>query len=197
MRAEPYVGVVIEFDLAAMHDVMECPDVPPKPEGNPGHGDFVTGFDGPLADWVLRMVRLLNTPRAISILAPMIMREICYWLLTGPHGNEVAKVVLANSRVQRVVTAIHALRDQFTENVRIGELAAVAQMSPSAFHRQFKALTSMTSLKYQKQLRLLDARHLRVTGTANAEAAACRVSYESTSQFSREYSRMFGAPPPA
>jgi AraC-type DNA-binding domain-containing proteins len=140
-------------------------------------------------------VRLLDTPHAIPILAPMIKREICYWLLTGRHGNEVARVVLATSHVHKVVTAIHALRGQFTETVRIEELAAVAQMSPSAFHRQFKALTSMTPLQYQKQLRLLEARNLMVAGIANAEAAAYQVGYESASQFSREYSRMFGAPP--
>jgi AraC-like DNA-binding protein len=193
--AEPYLGIVIEFDLAIMRDVMACLDTPPTPEDHLGRGVFVTDFDGPLADCVLRMVRLLDTPHAIPILAPMIMREICYWLLTGPHGNEVARVVLANSHVQRVVTAIHALRDQFNETVRIEDLAAVAQMSPSAFHRQFKALTSMTPLQYQKQLRLLEARQLMVAGIANAEAAAYQVGYESASQFSREYSRMFGAPP--
>ncbi len=193
--AEPYLGVVIEFDLAVMRDVMASLDTPPRPEGNFGHGVFVTDFDGPLADCVSRMVRLLDTPKAIPVLAPMVMREMCYWLLTGPHGNEVAKVVLATSHVKRVVTAIHALRDHFAETIRIEELAAVAQMSPSAFHRQFKALTSMTPLQYQKQLRLLEARHLMVTGAANAEAAAYRVGYESASQFSREYARMFGAPP--
>ncbi|HEY1998511.1 AraC family transcriptional regulator [Paraburkholderia sp.] len=193
--AEPYLAVVIEFDLAVMRDVMECLDTPPRPEGHLGHGVFVTHFDGALADCVLRMVRLLETPQAIPMLAPMIMREICYWLLTGPHGNEVAKVVLANSHAQRVVTAIHALRDQFNETVRIEQLAAIAQMSSSAFHRQFKALTSMTPLQYQKQLRLLEARHLMVAGVASAEAAAYQVGYESASQFSREYSRMFGAPP--
>jgi AraC-like DNA-binding protein len=191
----PYLGVVLEFDLAVMRDVMERLDTPPKPEGNLGRGVFVSDFDGPLADCVLRMIRLLDTPPAIPMLAPMIMREVCYWLLTGPHGDEVANVVLANSHVQRVVTAIHALRDHFTEPVRIDDLAAVAKMSSSAFHRQFKALTSMTPLQYQKQLRLLEARHLMVTGAANAEAAAYQVGYESPSQFSREYSRMFGAPP--
>jgi AraC-like DNA-binding protein len=193
--AEPFLGVVIEFDLAVMRDVMEHLEAPPKLEGNIGHGIFVTNFDGALADCVLRLVRLLDTPNAIPMLAPMIMREICYWLLTGPHGNEVAKIALANSHVQRVIGAIHALRGRFAEAVRIEELAAVAQMSPSAFHRQFKALTSMTPLQYQKHLRLLEARHLMVTGAANAEAAAYRVGYESPSQFSREYSRMFGAPP--
>jgi AraC-like DNA-binding protein len=97
--------------------------------------------------------------------------------------------------VQRVIHAIHVLRDQFTESVSIEDLAAVAQMSPSAFHRQFKALTSMTPLQYQKQLRLLEARNLMVSGAANAETAAYRAGYESPSQFSREYARMFGAPP--
>ena len=193
--AEPFLAIVIQFDLAVMRDVMERLEAPPELEDNLGRGVFVTDFDGPLADCVLRMVRLLDTPQAIPILAPMIMREICYWLLTGPHGGEVAKVVLANSHAQRVVTAIHTLRDQFAETIRIEELAAVAQMSPSAFHRQFKALTSMTPLQYQKQLRLLEARHLMVTGDANAEVAAYQVGYESASQFSREYARMFGAPP--
>jgi AraC-like DNA-binding protein len=192
---EPFLAIVIQFDLAVMRDVMERLEAPPKPEDNLGRGVFVTDFDGPLADCVLRMVRLLDTPQAIPILAPMIMREIGYWLLTGPHGSEVAKLVLANSHAQRVVTAIHALRDQFAETIRIEELAAIARMSPSAFHRQFKALTSMTPLQYQKQLRLLEARHLMATGDANAEAAAYQVGYESASQFSREYARMFGAPP--
>ncbi|CAB3672867.1 HTH-type transcriptional activator RhaS [Paraburkholderia sediminicola] len=192
---EPYLAIAMEFDLAIMRDVMACLDTPPAPEDELGHGVFVTEIDGPLADCMLRMVRLLDTPHAIPILAPMIKREICYWLLTGRHGNEVARVVLATSHVHKVVTAIHALRGQFTETVRIEDLAAVAQMSPSAFHRQFKALTSMTPLQYQKQLRLLEARNLMVAGIANAEAAAYQVGYESASQFSREYSRMFGAPP--
>lgn len=199
--AEPYLGLAIEFDPAVMRDVLACLDTPPTPpapamsQGNVGHGVFVTDFDGPLADCVLRLVRLLDTPKAIPVIAPMVMREICYWLLVGPHGNEVAKVVLANSHAERVVNAIHVLRNQFSETLRIEDLAAVAQMSPSAFHRQFKALTSMTPLQYQKQLRLLEARHLMVNGAINAEAAAYRVGYESPSQFSREYSRMFGAPP--
>jgi AraC-like DNA-binding protein len=192
---KPFLGVVIEFDLALMRDVMERLATPPTPEDPFGHGVFVANFEGPLSDCVLRLVRLLDTPHAIPIIAPLIMREICYWLLSGPDGSEVARMVLATGHAQRVVNAIHALRDQFTETVRIEDLAAVAQMSPSAFHRQFKALTSMTPLQYQKQLRLLQARNLMVAGEANAEAAAYQVGYESPSQFSREYTRMFGAPP--
>ncbi len=94
-----------------------------------------------------------------------------------------------------MINAIHALRDRFAEPVRIEDLALTAQMSPSAFHRQFKLLTSMTPLQYQKQLRLLEARRLMVTEAVNVETAAFQVGYESASQFSREYSRMFGAPP--
>ncbi len=193
--AEPYLSVIIEFDLAVMSEVMAELDAPPSFAGHVGRGVFVTDFDGPLADCVLRMVRLLDTPRAISGLSPAIMREICFWLLAGPHGGEIAKVALANGHTGKVINAIYALRDQFADTVRIEDLAAIAQMSPSAFHRQFKALTSMTPLQYQKQLRLLEARHLLVSGAANAETAAFQVGYESPSQFSREYARMFGAPP--
>lgn len=107
----------------------------------------------------------------------------------------MAKIALAHGRTERVVRAIYALRERFTQPVRIEELARMAQMSPSAFHREFKALTSMSPLQYQKQLRLLEARYLMVAGEANVETAAFQVGYESPSQFSREYSRMFGAPP--
>ncbi|HIC7211454.1 AraC family transcriptional regulator [Burkholderia stabilis] len=194
-ETEPFLGIVLEFDLAMMRDVLERLDAPPQPAASIGHGVCVTDFNGPLADCMLRMMRLLDTPAAIPVVAPLVMREICYWLLAGPHGGEVSRVVFANGHAQRVVAAIHALRGQFAEAVRVEDLAAVAQMSASAFHRQFKALTSMTPLQYQKQLRLLEARHLMVTGAANAETAAYRVGYESASQFSREYARMFGAPP--
>jgi len=123
------------------------------------------------------------------------MREICYWLLTGPHGGEVIKMTMAKSHTRLVISAIHSLRDRFSEPIRIEELASAAQMSPSAFHRQFKSITSITPLQYQKQLRLLEARRLMVADEANVETAAFQVGYESPSQFSREYSRMFGMSP--
>jgi AraC-like DNA-binding protein len=104
-------------------------------------------------------------------------------------------MTLANSPSRRVINAMHCLRSRFRETVRIEELAAIAHMSPSAFHRQFKALTSLTPLQYQKQLRLLEARRLMISSAVNVEAASFQVGYESPSQFSREYARMFGAPP--
>ena len=192
---EPCLVLAFELDLAIMRSVAEGLDTPPRASGEAGRGVFVTNFQGPLADCALRLVRLLDTPEAIATLQPIIMREICYWLLTGPHGGDVARLALAKSPSQRVIGAMHSLRSRFRQTVRIEELAAVAQMSTSAFHRQFKALTSLTPLQYQKQLRLLEARRLMISRAFNVEAAAFEVGYESPSQFSREYARLFGAPP--
>jgi len=192
---EPCLVLAFELDLAIMRSVAEELEHPPGMSGEIGHGVFVTDFQGPLADCALRLVRLLDTPKAIPALYPVIMREICYWLLTGPHGGEVARIALANSPSRNVIGALHSLRDRFREAVRVDELAAIARMSPSAFHRQFKALTALTPLQYQKQLRLLEARRLLVSRSFNVETAAFEVGYESPSQFSREYTRMFGAPP--
>jgi transcriptional regulator GlxA family with amidase domain len=178
-----------------MQSVAEGLDAPPRASGAPGRGVFVTDFQGPLADCALRLVRLLETPRAIATLYPGIMREICYWLLTGPHGGDIARLALRSSPAQPLIAALHDLRRRFREMVRVDDLAQVARMSPSAFHRQFKALTSLTPLQYQKQLRLLEARRLMVSRAVKVEAAAFAVGYESPSQFSREYARLFGAPP--
>ena len=193
--SEPFLGIILEFDLTILREVVDEMEEPPAASPKVSKGVCVADFDGPLADCALRMVRLLDIPKAIPMLYPAIMREVCYWLLTGPQGGDVVKMTLANSHTQRVVTAIHTLRDRFAEPVRIEELASIAQMSPSAFHRQFKAITSMTPLQYQKQLRLLEARRLMVSEAANVETAAFQVGYESPSQFSREYSRMFAMSP--
>ena len=192
---QPCLVLAIGLDLAIMRDVAQGLEMPPKPSDDICRGVFVTNFDGPLADCALRLVRLLDTPSAIRALYPAIMREICYWLLAGPHGAEIARLSLVNSPPDRVMTAISRLQQRFSETVRVEELATIAQMSVSAFHRQFKALTSLTPLQYQKQLRLLEARRLMANSAVNVEHAAFQVGYESPSQFSREYARMFGLPP--
>jgi AraC-like DNA-binding protein len=192
---EPCLVLAFELDLAIMRAVAEELDTPPRPSGRPPQGVFVTDFEGPLADCALRLVRLLETPKAIAMLYPGLMREICYWLLTGAHGGDVARLALNSSPSQPLIRAVQELRLRFSEAVRIDELAAIARMSSSVFHRQFKTLTSLTPLQYQKQLRLLEARRLMVSRGFKAEAAAFEVGYESASQFSREYARMFGAPP--
>jgi AraC-like DNA-binding protein len=193
--AQPYLAIALEFDVGVMRAVMEELDNPPQPNEDVGPGIFVDTMVPPLADCMLRLIRMLETPRAIPVLYPAIMREICFWLLTGAHGDEVCKLALPNSHTRRIADAIHLLRDNFSRPVRVEELAAAARMSPSSFHQHFKALTSMTPLQYQKQLRLLEARRLMMAGGANVSSAAYRVGYESASQFSREYSRMFGAAP--
>ncbi len=192
---KPYLGVILELDLAMLRVVATELATPPKPSDHIGCGVFVSDFDGPLAECTYRIVRLLDTPDAIPVLYPAIMREISYWLLSGPYGGGVVRMTLRNNHEPRILQAIHFLRDRFAEPIRIVELASVAQLSPSAFHRQFKAVTSMTPLQYQKQLRLLEARRLLTSEAANVEKAAFRVGYESPSQFSREYGRMFGMSP--
>jgi len=192
---KPCLVMALGLDLAIIRSVMETLEAPPKASGEPGRGVFVTDFQGPLADCALRLIRLLDTPKAIPTLYPIIMREICYWLLTGPHGGDIVRMTLMHGPSHRVISAMHALRSRFRETVRIEELAGIAQLSPSAFHRQFKALTSMTPLQYQKQIRLLEARRLMISSNINVERASYEVGYESPSQFSREYARMFGVSP--
>ncbi len=192
---DPFLGIVIEFDLALMREVMDSLDTLPEMPDDVGRSVFVTDFNGPLAECALRLVRLLETPRAIPVLCPAIMREICYWLLTGPHGAAVMSMTIGKLHTKDVLGAIHFLRDRFAEPVRIQKLASIARMSPSAFHRQFKTITSMTPLQYQKQLRLLEARRVMVADELNVATTAAQVGYESPTQFSREYARMFGMPP--
>lgn len=192
---KPFLGIILELDLGVLRAVAGELADPPRANDTPDCGVFVTDFEGPLADCALRILRLLDTPHAIPVLYPAIMREMSYWLLCGPHGREVISMILSNNHEHRILEAIHFLRDHFTKPVRIGDLASIARLSPSAFHRQFKIVTSMTPLQYQKQLRLLEARRLMTSGSATVENAAFRVGYESPSQFSREYGRMFGASP--
>lgn len=190
----PFLGLNLDLDVGILREVMAQLDPPPRP--GPGRlGLFVGGLGEALADCVLRLLRLLDTPEAVPVLYPGLMREIGYWLLAGPHAGEVCKIALASGPTQRIAEAIRLLREDIARPVRIGQLAAAANMSPSSFHQHFKTLTSMTPLQYQKQLRLLEARRLMLAGQANAAAAAYRVGYESASQFSREYARLFGAPP--
>ena len=191
----PYLSVIVGLDPGAVADMLGGLGAPPASGGARRPGVFVLTVDDALADCVLRAVRLLDTPDAIPLLFPALEREVCYRLLTGPHGAEVAALAVADERTRAVSRALHALRDRFAEPVRVDELAEIARLSPSAFHRRFKAMTSMTPLQYQKRLRLLEARRLMLADAVTAEVAAHEVGYESASQFSREYARAFGAPP--
>jgi AraC-like DNA-binding protein len=194
-KAEPFLGITLEFDMAIMHEVLAQLDAPAAIDSEPGLGVFVERLADPVVDCLLRLVRMLDTPDAIPILYPAVMRELCFWQLTGTNGAKTRKFILPNGHAQRIAKALYILRDDFRRPVRIDELAEAARMSHSSFHQHFKTLTSMTPLQYQKQLRLLEARRLMTADSGNVANAAYQVGYESPSQFSREYARMFGVPP--
>lgn len=192
---EPCLVLIVELDPSVMRSVLEEMANPPQAVATNGHGIFVTDFDEGLADCALRLVRLLDAPDAARTVAPLVIREMCYWLLAGAHGGEMVRFALMDGASRRVMQAIQWLRQRYAAPVKIDELASMAQLSRSAFHRQFKALTSLTPIQYQKQLRLLEARRLMLSQSFAAEAAAFAVGYQSASQFSREYARMFGVSP--
>ena len=192
---QPLLVMALELDVVLLRDVMRQLDQPPRPGADAGLGVYVHDVAAPLADCLLRLVRMLATPHDIPLLLPLLLREIYYRLLTGPDGDKLGMLGLPDSHMRRVTEALYLLRGDYARPVRIVELAAAAGMSASSFHQHFKALTSMTPLQYQKNLRLLEAKRLMVTEDANVTRAAFHVGYQSASQFSREYARMFGVPP--
>jgi AraC-like DNA-binding protein len=148
-----------------------------------------------LLESVVRMLRLLDRPRDAAVLGPMLEREILWWLLNGEQGAMVRQIGLADSRLSQVSRAIRWLRVHHAKPVRIEELAEMAAMSTSSFHRHFRAVTTMSPLQYQKQIRLQEARAKLLVESDDVAAVGFSVGYDSPSQFSREYSRLFGAPP--
>lgn len=158
-------------------------------------GIFVGEVDAALGDCVLRLARLLETPQDVSFLAPMIRREIYYRLLRSRYGAAVAQLGRSGSHLQRIAAAIQQLKSNYHKPLQVEELARQAGMSASSFYAHFRAVTSMSPLQYQKQLRLMEARQIMLVEMRGAASTAYRVGYESPSQFSREYARMFGNPP--
>jgi AraC-like DNA-binding protein len=156
---------------------------------------FLDKIDVTLLDTMLRLVRLLDNPRDIGMLAPMALRELYYRLLRGQHGHLLYEIAVNDSQTHRVTRAIDWLNKNFTGPLRIDALAQVANLSNSALHHRFKAVTAMSPLQYQKQLRLQEARRLIINEGLDVSSACYRVGYESASQFSREYNRQFGCPP--
>jgi AraC-like DNA-binding protein len=154
----------------------------------------VTPVETPLLDAVTRLVALLDSPLDIVPLAPLVLREITYRVLTGPQGSRLRQISSAGAPAQRIARAVRWLKDHFADPVRIESLGKHVRMSPSAFHLHFKGVTAMSPLQYQKRLRLQEARRLMLGEGLDAAEAAFRVGYESPSQFSRAYRRLFGAP---
>jgi len=188
----PYLCCKIDLDPAVLAELMIS-------DGSAARAELpvmaVYPSDPDLIDAASRLVRLLDHPDSIPVLAPLIEREILYRLLIGPHGAMLRHLMSAGSRLNQVSRAIAAIRKGFDAQLRIDEIAAAAGMSASSLHAHFKVVTRMTPIEYQKQLRLQEARRLMLTGGATAGSAGFAVGYDSPSQFSREYRRLFGAPP--
>ena len=198
MRAspdEPYLGVVLDIDPRRIREIMAEPGLPPPRPVPLGRGMAVGPLSVAILDAVLRLVRLLDTPQDIPVLGPLIEREILYRLLTGEQGMRLRHIALADSQTDQVAKAIDWIRKNFAEPLRIERLARHVHMSASALHHNFKTITGMSPLQYQKRLRLQEARRLMLAEALDAAPAARQVGYESPSQFCREYGRLFGAPP--
>ncbi len=191
---EPYLAVSLTLDPVVLTTLLA--DLP-KPFGQHEQdtGFSVAAVTPPLMDAWVRMLRLMGKPEEIAALAPAYEREILYRVLQGPHGWMLRDIAAPDSAMARVNLAIAHIRQDFAEPIRVDDLARLASMSVSAFHRHFKAVTALSPLQYQKRVRLLQARTLMVASTRNVTQAAFEVGYESATQFSRDYTRVFGLPP--
>jgi len=191
----PFLSLRLSLDLEEIARlVLELGDRGPSPISG-DRGLFVARLDEPLLDAVLRMVKLLDTPEDIDVLAPVVQREIYYRVLRGELGSRLVQLARSEGGNRRIVRAIEWLKQHYAAPLRIEELADAVHMSSSALHHGFKSVTALSPLQYQKQLRLHEARRLMFAGGMECAAAGHRVGYESASQFTREYRRLFGSPP--
>jgi AraC-like DNA-binding protein len=188
LRPAVIASLLLEAGAAAyVHDAGRRSETPPS----------VAVSDAPddLLDAMVRMVRLLGRPADAPVLGPMIEREILWRLINGEQGATVRQIGLADSRLSHIGRAIRWIRDHHAEAIRVDDLAQMSGMSASAFHRHFRAVTAMTPIQYQKRIRLQEARLLLLSGSRDVAAVGFTVGYDSASQFSREYRRLFGVPP--
>jgi AraC-like DNA-binding protein len=194
-REKPYLGLMLKLDPRAITQLMVDSSLPSPRARQASRGMAVSEVSLPLLNAFHRLIDLLDAPEDIPILAPLIQREILYRLLTGDQGPRLRQIGAAASQSHQVARAIDWLKGNFARPLRVDELAADARMSTSTFHHHFRALTAMSPLQFQKWLRLHEARRLMLIERRDAATTAFQVGYESPSQFSREYSRLFGKPP--
>ncbi|WP_437300305.1 AraC family transcriptional regulator [Sorangium sp. So ce426] len=193
-QSEPYLALAVELDVALIREIASASSSTAE-DASKAPPLLVANIDEVVLDCALRLMRLLGRPEAIPLLHPGIARELHYWLLSGPHGAALRALSLPTSSASRLAAAIAMLRAEYRTRIPVRRLAKSAGMSSTAFHVQFKQLTSLAPVQFQKRLRLMEARRLMVHEGVSATAAAFEVGYESASQFSREYARLFGAPP--
>jgi AraC-like DNA-binding protein len=193
--AEPYLGLRLELDARRIAQVAARLAMPAPPRAASVRAMSVVALDEGLVQALIRLLRLLDEPPLLAQLAPLAEEEIIIRLLHGAHGPGLRHLMQAGTPGQQIARVLHWMKLHFTEHFPVDALAAQAHMSPSSFRQHFRAVAGMSPLQYLKQLRLQDARQLMLNEDIDAGSAAVRVGYESASQFSREYTRLFGAPP--
>jgi len=192
---QPYLGFVLELEPILVGSVM-VEAGHPAPRGHAAvRAIDVSPLDGGLLDAVVRLVRLLDSPTEARFLAPLVMREIVYRLLRGEQGGRLHHIAALGGYTHRIAEAIERLRKEFDQPLRIENIARELRMSVSGFHHHFKAVTAMTPLQFQKQIRLQEARRLMLGEDLDSASAGYRVGYRDASHFTREYKRLFGVPP--
>lgn len=190
--AAPYYSVVLELDLAVIAEL--APLMPAAPHDRAAAVRRLP-TDAEVADAALRLLRLLQRPDALPVLQASLLRELHYWLLAGRHGAAIRRLGWPGGHAERIARAVALLRADLARPWAIEALAEAAGMSASAFHRHFRATTSLPPLQFQKTLRLIEARRLMLADGLSGSSAAFAVGYESVPQFTREYGRLFGRPP--
>ncbi|MCM3410206.1 AraC family transcriptional regulator [Metabacillus litoralis] len=193
----PYLALKLEISPIEILEVLDTIDIHSGRSKNPKRAMFISEVVPSLLDAVIRLAWLLDNPKHIPILAPLFKKEILYWVLQGPHGEALEQIALEGSNAIRIRNVIEHLLNNYEKSFRIEELADIGNMSVASFHRHFKEVTAMSPIQFQKQLRLQEARRLLLAESSDIADVAFRVGYESQSQFSREYSRMFGFSPRA
>ncbi|WYP27248.1 AraC family transcriptional regulator [Alkalihalobacillus sp. FSL W8-0930] len=192
----PYIAIKIEFTLAEIFELMDQSEQTRTLKGKEtNRAMFVKQINHPLVDALTRLTFLLKDPSHITGLAPILKKEIMYWLLDSSHGTMLKQMVVEGSLAFRMKEVITYLLRTYDQPMKVEELATIANVSTSTLHKQFKEVTAMSPIQYQKQLRLNEARRLLLTETADIASIAYKVGYESPSQFSREYTRLFKKTP--
>jgi AraC-like DNA-binding protein len=193
--AVPYLAFKLEFTPSQILEVLGNAEIQADSKKSEKRAMFVSPIDSSMLDAVIRLVRLLDNPKDIPVLAPLFKQEILYRVLQGPYGGTLGQMAIEGSYTYRIRDAIEHIMHNYDQSFRIEDLADIASMSVSSLHRHFKEVTAMSPIQFQKQIRLQEARRLLLAESTDAADVAFRVGYESPSQFSREYSRMFGLPP--
>ena len=192
---KPFVVFILELDSNIISNLILETKLPKSIDTNP-KALGIADTDNELLDAFYRLALLIEKPESEQqIMSPIIIKEIYYRLLTGPLGNQLRLINTKGTRSNQIAQAISLIKERYSEKLNMDEVAKAVNMASASFYRNFKKVTQVSPLQYQKQLRLNEAQRLMLSGEHNAESASYIVGYESPTQFSREYKKMFGNPP--